>query len=51
MLSQVLAVATVNSEPQAAAAQELFRLGLMPSRDAVEGSPDMDLAKALAAHA
>lgn len=48
---QVLGVATLNADPQAAAAAELFRLGAMPSRDAIEGSPDLDLAKALASHA
>ncbi len=36
--AQVCAVGTVNDDPQAVAAMELFRSGLMPSQDVVESA-------------
>ncbi|KAA0177020.1 hypothetical protein FNF27_01350 [Cafeteria roenbergensis] len=47
--SKVLAVATLNNDPQAVAAGELFRQGRMPARAIIEGSPDIDLAVLLKA--
>ena len=44
---RVAAVATFNRDPQAAAAAELLRLGLMPTPSEVTASPNLDLAAVL----
>ena len=44
----VAAVATYNRDPEGAAASELLRLKMMPSKMEMEGLPALDLCKYLA---